>query len=70
MMYDAKMNRYYTYEEYAELMGVKEETVRQWAHRGIIWVVKMGKRGYVPENETPVYRPNGRPKKREKLSRK
>lgn len=62
MRYDKRGRRYLSYAEFAEKHGVKETTVRQWAHRGIVLVQTFGLSPHIWEDEPIVYRKNGRPR--------
>lgn len=68
MKTDARGRLYLTYTEFAEKYGVKESTVRQWAHRGIVLVQTFGLKPYIWENEPVVHGFAGRPKKRKSVT--
>lgn len=70
MKYDSRGMRYLTYAEFAKQHGVKETTVRQWAHRGVILVKLFGLAPYIWEAEPIVHAKMGRPKKCNSVTKK
>ena len=43
------MTKLYRYREVAEMLGVAEQTIRNWVHQGKIPVVKLGSSARVSE---------------------